>query len=305
MTQTRALRTKRKKSRNDLSGYFYIAPFFIVFGVFGAFPIVYTAWIALHDWNPIGTQTWVGLDNFTFLVSDPRFWNAVRNTFSIWFISTVPQLLFALILAAALNNALLKWATGYRMSILVPQVTSVLAVGIIFTQIFGREFGLANYLLESFGMERLDWQSGVLSSHVAISTMVMWRWTGYNALIYLAAMQSIPRDLYEVADIDGANTFRKFFHITIPQIRPAIIFTVIISTIGGMQVFAEPLIFGGNSNFTGGSDRQFQTLTMLLYEQGFGRFKFGYASAIAWALFVIILIVSIVNYMITRRISRE
>jgi cellobiose transport system permease protein len=290
------------------SGYAYIAPFFIIFALFGLFPIIWTAWVSLREMSPLD-GIWggvsVGLDNFhRLLFEDPRFWNAVRNTFSIWLMSTIPQLLAALGLAHILNERLLKGKTFWRMSMLVPNITSVVAVAIIFSSIFGRDYGVANWVLESLGFSRIEWNAGVLSSHIAISMMVMWRWTGYNALIYLAGMQAIPKDLYESATIDGAGRWRQFVHVTIPQLRPTIIFTVIISTIGGMQIFAEPLILGGQGGgTTGGSARQFQTLTLFLYEQGFREFRFGYASAIAWLLFMIILIFSIVNYFISRRIA--
>lgn len=297
------------KTRIDekASPWVYIAPFFIIFAIFGLFPILYTAWVSLHEWNPIGDRVWVGLENFQqLLFEDPRFWNAARNTLSIWVLSTLPQLGVALAIAHLLNQAMLRWSTGLRMGVLVPQITSVLAVAIIFSSIFGRDYGLFNWVWTAMGFERVDFQAGVLSSHVAISTMVMWRWTGYNALIYLAALQAIPRDLYESAAIDGANEWRKFINITIPQIRPTIIFTVIVSTIGGMQIFAEPLIFGGQGQgVTGGSARQFQTLTLFLYEQGFRNFKFGYASAIAWLLFLLILVFALVNYLATRKISQS
>ena len=289
-----------------LSPYLYIAPFFIVFAVFGFFPILYTGWVALHDWNPIGDRVFLGLDNFErLLFEDPRFWNATRNTFSIWILSTVPQLVVALGLAYVLNERFLKGRTFFRMSVLVPNITSVLAVAIVFSSIFGRDYGIANYLMDLVGLEPIEWQSRKLSSHIAISTMVMWRWTGYNALIYLAGMQAISRDLYEAAAIDGANRLRQFFHVTIPQLRPTIIFTVIVSTIGGMQIFAEPLIFGGaQQGTTGGTARQFQTLTLFLYEQGFRNFDFGYASAIAWLLFLFILVFSVVNFLLIRRIAQ-
>lgn len=301
-------RRGRLRARLDERGspWLYIAPFFIIFLVFGLFPILYTGWVSLHQWNPIGTRQWVGLDNFRqLLLADPRFWRAVRNTFSIWFISTVPQLLLALGLAHILNRNLLRWSTAFRMGVLVPQITSVLAVAIVFSSIFGRDYGLFNWVWSSIGFERVDFQAGTLASHLAISTMVIWRWTGYNALIYLAAMQAIPRDLYEAAAIDGANELRKLTNITIPQIRPTILFTVIVSTIGGMQIFAEPLVFGGQGGVTGGSARQFQTLVLFLYEQGFRNFKFGYASAIAWLLFLFILAFSLINFMATRRIARS
>lgn len=295
----------RRRKKRSLVPYLYIAPFFVVFGVFGLFPLVYTAFISLWDWNPIGEKAFIGIENYTTLFADPRFWNAAKNTLVIWILSTVPQLVVAIVLAGVLNHALLRFKTAFRMAVLVPNITSVIAVGVIFTQLFGRDYGMINWIIEAFGGQGIDWQSGTLTSHVAVSTMVMWRWTGYNALIYLAAMQSIPASLYEAAAIDGANPVRRFFSITIPQLRPTIIFTVIISTIGGLQVFAEPLIFGGQGGVTGGSSRQFQTLALFLYEQGFRNFQFGYGSAVAWALFVIIAILTVINLKLSSRIASE
>jgi len=286
------------------SPYAFIAPFFIIFGLFGLIPLLFTAWVSLFAWNPIGDQTFIGMDNYFRLVSDPRFWNATYNTISIWLLTTIPQLFMALGLAAVLNNALLKWKTGWRVAMLIPNVTSVVAVGIVFASVFGRDYGLINWVISLFGFAPIDWQIGTLSSHVAIATMVEWRWTGYWALIFLAAMQAVPRELYEVASIDGASKFRQFRSVTIPQLRGTIIFMVTISTIGGLQVFAEPLIFGGQQNdVTGGVARQFQTLSLFLYEQGFRSFKFGYASAIAWVMCLIVLVFSLLNLLITRRIA--
>jgi cellobiose transport system permease protein len=287
-----------------LSPYVFIAPFFIVFGLFGLIPLLFTGWVSLFAWNPIGKQEFIGLDNYFHLVADSRFWNATFNTISIWVLTTIPQLFLALGLATVLNNAVLRFKTGFRMSMLIPNVTSVVAVGIVFASLFGRDYGLINWVIGLFGFAPIDWQVGTLSSHVAIATMVEWRWTGYWALIFLAAMQAVPRELYEVAAIDGASRLRQFRSVTIPQLRGTIIFMVTISTIGGLQVFAEPLIFGGQQNdVTGGVARQFQTLSLFLYEQGFRSFKFGYASAIAWVLFLIVLVFSLVNLVFTRRIS--
>jgi len=287
-----------------LSAYLFILPFFIIFGVFGLATILYTGWVSLFAWNPIGKQQFIGLDNYFHLWVDPRFWTATYNTIAIWFLSTVPQLFLALGLAAVLNNALLRFKTGFRMMAIVPNVTSVVAVGIIFTSIFGRDYGLINWLLGGVGVPRIDWESGQLTSHLAIGTMVIWRWTGYWALIFLAAMQAIPKELFEVAAIDGATRLRQFRSVTIPQLRATIIFMVTISTIGGLQIFAEPLIWGGQLNaYSGGNSGQYLTLSIFLYAQGFQSFKFGYASSIAWVLFVIILVIALVNLLVTRRIA--
>jgi cellobiose transport system permease protein len=190
------------------------------------------------------------------------------------------------------------------MSALIPNITSVAAVAIIFSQLFGRDYGLINWVLGLFGIDKVDWTANTWSAHIAVSTMIIWRWTGYNALIYLAAMQAVPKELYDSASLDGATSFQQLRKITVPAIRPTIIFTVIISTIGGMQVLAEPLLFGGNG-LTGGSDRQFQTLALYLYEVAFGRFDFGYASASSWVMFLIIVIVAAINFGIISRLRRS
>jgi cellobiose transport system permease protein len=291
----------------DLKGspYLYIAPFFLLFAGFGLFPLGYTAWVSLHDWSLLADEhPFVGLANYRELVADPYFWNALRNTVSILVLGTVPQLVLALLIAHLLSMRL-RGQTFFRLGMLLPNVASVVAVAVIFSQLFGRDFGLINWLLESAGLGRIDWQAGTASSHIAIATMIVWKWTGYNALIYLAAMQAVPGDLYESATIDGASTLRQLRSITIPMIRPTIVFTVMVSTIYGLQIFAEPQLFagGGQEALTGGSSRQFQTLTLYLYEHGFHRgFQFGYASATAWAMFGIIVVAAAVNYLLVRRI---
>jgi len=305
-TEERVVPRRGLLHRLDVKGspYLYIAPFFILFLGFGVFPLIYTAWVSLHEWSLLSDEhPWVGFGNYTKLFDDPAFWNALWNTASIWVLSTVPQLLMALVLAHILNQRL-RGQTFWRMSALIPNITSVAAVAIIFSQLFGRDYGLINWVLGLFGIDKVDWTANSWSAHLAVSAMIIWRWTGYNALIYLAAMQAVPKELYDSASLDGATSFQQLRKITVPAIRPTIIFTVIISTIGGMQVLAEPLLFGGNG-LTGGSDRQFQTLALYLYEVAFGRFDFGYASASSWVMFLIIVIVAAINFALTSRLRRS
>jgi cellobiose transport system permease protein len=286
-----------------VSPYLYIIPFFIVFLGFGLFPLVYTFYVSLNHWElGASTHQWVGFHNYTKLLADTYFWNALRNTGSIWVLSTVPQLFAALGLAHVLNRRL-RFRTFFRVGVLVPNVTSVVAVAIIFAQLFGRDFGLINWLLHFVGIGPIAWQVGRWGSHPAISLMIIWRWTGYNTLLYLAALQAVPRELYEAAAIDGASSAQQFRRITIPLLRPTIIFTVIVSTIYGMQIFAEPLLFDSSvGSLTGGASREFQTVTMYLYEQGWRNLQFGYAAAVAWMLFIVIVVFVIVNYTLTKRI---
>ncbi|TDD24876.1 carbohydrate ABC transporter permease [Nonomuraea diastatica] len=291
-----------------VSPYAYVAPFFLLFCAFGLFPLIYTAWVSLHEWTLLSeTQTFIGLDNFATLLTDDYFWNATFNTLSIGVLSTVPQLALAIWLAHLLNRRL-RLQTLFRVSLLLPNVTSVVAVVVIFSQLFGRDFGMINWVLSWFGVGGIDWAAGTASSHVALSVMIMWRWTGYNALIFLAAMQAVPRELYEAATLDGAGNFTQLRRITIPMIRPTMIFVVIVSTIGAMQIIAEPMLFGQSSGggggiATGGPDRQFQTLALFVYEQGFANstFDFGYASAASWLMFLAVVIVAGINFLITRR----
>jgi len=284
------------------SPYVFVAPFFVVFAIFGVFPLVYTGWVSLHDWHLIGDHTFVGFANYTELFADPDFWNAVANTFGIFLIATVPQLLVALMIANLLNRAL-RARTMFRMGVLVPTVTSVAAVGVVFGQLFARDVGLVNYLLTSIGIERIDWQADRLSSWIAIATMVDWRWTGYNALILLGAMQAIPRDLYDAASVDGAKPWQQFWRITVPLLRPTLVFVVIVATIGGLQLFTEPVIFGFG-RMQGGTLGQFQTITMYMYENAFQRFQYGYGSAIAWTLFAMVVVISLLNVAVVRRMVR-
>jgi cellobiose transport system permease protein len=212
----------------------------------------------------------------------------------------VPQLLIALGLAHMLSYKL-RGSTFFRVSMLMPYATSVAAATIVFAMLFGRDFGLINWFLGLFGVDRIDWENGRWSSQVAISTIVTWRWTGYNALIYLAAIAAIPKELYEAAAVDGANRWQQLRHVTIPGIKPVIVFTVVISTIGATQLFGEPLLFGGAGGYRGGHDHQYQTLGLLLYEQGWFNFQLGRAAATAWTMFLIIMVAVGVNALLAAR----
>jgi cellobiose transport system permease protein len=286
-----------------LSPYLYISPFFLLFAITGLFPLVYTAWVSLHNWNLIGGQgKFTALENYAFVVAQPYFWNAVGNTFSIFLLSSVPQVVIALAIAAVLD-ANLRARTFWRMGVLVPFVVAPVAVGLIFNNLFADQFGLINEILKVVGLDPVRWHSDPLASHAAIATMVNFRWTGYNALIFLAAMQAIPRDVFEAATIDGAGRLRQFFSVTVPMLRPTVIFVVITSTIGGLQIFDEPRVF--DQSGLGGADRQWQTLTMYIWELGWGQRNFGRASAVAWLLFLIIVLIALLNFVITKRIASQ
>jgi cellobiose transport system permease protein len=296
---------KRLRRPGRRSGYAYIAPFFVVFLAFSLYPWLDTAWVSLHDvrLTTYQHQTWIGLDNYRNLLSNKFFWNAFRNTVTIGIISTVPQLCLALGIAHLLNYRL-RGRTFFRVAMLMPYATSLAAATVIFLELFDKNQGIINWGLHHvLHLPAVDWQGSKWPSQVAVSAIVTWRWTGYNALIYLASMQAIPFERYEAAAVDGASRWRQFRDITLPGLRPTILLTIVVSTIGSTQLFGEPMLFqgGGPSPELGGSDRQYQTLSMYFYERGFADRHLGRAAAIAWAMFLIVVVLAAAYAYLLRR----
>ncbi|MDX2546882.1 carbohydrate ABC transporter permease [Streptomyces sp. WI04-05B] len=283
------------------SPYAYISPFFILFGLVGLFPLLYTAYVSLHDWDLIGGQgDFVGLDNFTFVLDQPVFWDSLGNTVSIFLLSTVPQIALALVLASLLH-ANIRARTFWRMGVLLPYVIAPVAVSLIFSRMFADQSGLVNALLEQLGVDPIGWHRDSTPAHIVIANMVNFRWTGFNTLVLLAAMQAISRDLYEAAILDGAGRVRQFFSVTVPSIRPTIVFVVITSTIGGLQIFDEPRLY--DTQGLGGSSGQWKTITLYLYELGWNQQRLGRAAAVAWLLFLLIIVFALVSNWLSRRIA--
>jgi len=295
--------------------YLLVSPFFILFSVFGLFPLIYNGVVAFRNWSLLNPAAdgWAGFANFSRLVNDEKFWNALTNTFGIFFLSTVPQLFLALVIAALLNRRL-RAQNFFRVGILLPYVTPIVASTLVFSQVFARDYGLANWILSLFGVtstlgggqviEGLDWRSTRMTSWFAIALMVNWKWIGYNALLYLSAMQSIPKDVYEAAALDGAGAWTQLWRVTVPMIRPMVIFTVVLSTIGGLQLFTEPMLFEQNAQAaTGGTRGQWQTVAQLIYKTGWKDLNLGYAAAMSWGLFFIIVIIASINAFLSNRLG--
>jgi len=274
-----------------------------VFFAFSLYPWIDTAWLSLHDvrLTTYDQQTWIGLGNYHNLLTNKFFWNAFKNTITIGIISTVPQLCMALGIAHLLNYRI-RGRTFFRVALLMPYATSLAAATVIFVELFDKNTGIINWGLQNvFHIPPIDWQGSKWPSQVAVSTIVIWRWTGYNALIYLAGMQSIDYSLYEAASIDGASRWRQFLYVTLPGLRPVILFTIVVSTIGATQLFGEPLLYDPTGQPNGGSSKQYQTLGLLMYQQGWTYDRLGLASATAWTMFVIIVMAVLVNLLFARR----
>ncbi|GAB3952102.1 sugar ABC transporter permease [Kribbella albertanoniae] len=281
--------------RQAFPQYAAISPFFILFAVFGAFPILFSIWISFHSWDGIGAMKFVGFEQYSYLLGDPKFWQAIGNTMIIWVLSTVPMLLLALVIANALHNAT-RFRTFYRIAYFIPNVTSVVAVTLVFGSIFSNNFGLLNAFLQSIGLGKVEWLTQPWGIKIAIATIVTWRWVGYNAIIFLAGLQAISADVYEAAKVDGASPRQTFWRITVPMLRPVILFTAVTSTIGGLQIFTESRVLFGDTNNIGGPGDAGMTIVSYLYQSAFIKNQFGYGAAIGWALFILIVLFSIINW---------
>lgn len=293
---SRTTRTAKPARRRSIWSYwrFYLAlsPFYVIFLVFGLYPVASTILLAFQKWDGLGARQLVGLQNFRFLLEDSTFWLSLWNTVVLFAMSTVPTLAIAMVLAVMLHSAV-RLKGVYRIAYFIPNITSLVAAAIFFAAVFSTNFGLINAGLRSLGLPTEDWLGQPWGIKIAISTMIVWQWTGYNTIIYLAGLQAIPTEQYEAAKVDGAGPFRTFFSITLPQLRPVVLFTVIMSTIGGLQTFTEPQVMVGNSGGTGQSGL---TVVMYFYNQAFGANDYGYAAAIALSIFMLVLLFTAINW---------
>jgi cellobiose transport system permease protein len=296
---------KKKKPKELLEAvranrmvYVLISPFFILYAIFGLYPMVYSFLLSFFKWSGSGEKEFVGFLNYQYLFKDAVFLKSVVNTLIIWCLSTIPMVILALIFAFILNLGTLKCKSVFRAVYFLPNVTSTVAVAIVFATMFASNYGLVNFLLTSLGMDPVKWMSVPFWVQFVIALVVMWRWTGYNAIIALAGLQKIPSDLYEAARIDGASNWQIFCRITIPLLNPTIIFIIVTSTIGGWQLMEESYMLVGKA---GGIAKSGMTVVLYLYNKAFLERQFGYGSAVSWGLFVIICAFSFLNWKLVQR----
>lgn len=293
--------TEQRRSR--ITAYTFISPFFIIFGIFGLYPILFTIYLSFFKWDALGPMKYVGLKNYELITSDPTFWISFTNTLIMGVMGTVPQLIVALLLAILLNSALTKFKKTFRILYFMPNITSIVAVTLVFATMFGNN-GMINWILNSLGLENVAFNSGFWGVKIAISTMVMWRWVGYNTIIFLSGLQSIPTDLYEAARIDGANSRQQLAFITLPLLKPFIVFVTLLSTIGALQLFTEPYVFLGQTG-SGSTREEGVTMVTYLYSEAFRNGFFGTAAATAVMLLLFTIVFSVLNMVVTNRMGGD
>ncbi len=286
-----------KASRREaLAAALFLLPNILGFVVFTAGPVLASLGISLLDWNLLGSPRWVGLDNYTALIRDSEFWDSLRATLYYTLGSVPLGIIPALLLALALNQKI-RGLAFYRTVYFIPVVSSTVAVALLWRWIYNPNFGILNFLLNNlFGFLRLpfrapDWLQSTTWAMPAIILMSAWKGLGYNMVLYLAGLQGISRTFYEAAEIDGATNWQKFWFITLPLLTPTTFFVTIISIIGSFQVFEQAYIMTA-----GGPARSTVTTVYYIYANGFQRYKMGYASAVAWVLFALILTVTLIQW---------
>lgn len=275
--------------RKYLAPYLFLSPFFLLFAIFWVWPIAYSFWLSFLNTR---SRPWTfDLDfNWGRLASDPFFWEALGNTMLILAVQVPIMIAFAVLLSVALGSDLLKVKGFFRFAFFAPLVLGAVPYSAVFRLMFNTDFGVFNYALTTLGLPPVQWFFEGTPAMIAIMIALTWRWTGYNAIILLSGLQSIPQQLYEAARIDGANAWQQFWSITIPLLRPVLLFTFVLSTIGTLQLFTEPWLITQT-----GPGAATETLVTYLYKQGFRSFNFGYASAIAYTVALIAIFFSLIQ----------
>ena len=278
--------------------YVLLSPFVVLFGVFGVFPLLFSLFLAFQTWEPISglsAMQFAGVDNFLFALQDDWFWKSLGNTAWLALASGVPQHLVAIPLACFIHASFKRLRNGMVGAYFMPYITSTVAIAILFSSLFATDFGLINVGLQAMSRvpglswlipaDAIDWLNDPDRIKPAIAIIVFWRYVGFNVVLYLTALQTIPKDLYEAATMDGAGRLQQFFFITLPSLKPMIFFGVTLSVIGGLQLFEEPFILTGGR---GGSDQAGMTAAIYLYRMAFDFNDFGAASAMSWLLFILV-----------------
>jgi lactose/L-arabinose transport system permease protein len=271
--------------------YLFISPFFIFYAIFALYPMLFSIYLSLTTWKGIGPLTFVGIDNFIRLTKDKVFWQSMQNG-GILFLLYVPVMLFlALVLAVILNSGRVRGFRFFRTIIFLPFITNMVAAGFAFRILLTQQNGLINVALGWVGIPAVPWLESMWGARVSLALLIIWAWLGYNMVIMMAGLQTISNELNEAAMVDGATPIGAFFHITIPLMRPVILFCAITSLMGSFGLFAEvsTLTQGGPANAT-------ITPLIRIYNAAFGSLQFGYASALAYTYFAIIFVATILQF---------
>jgi multiple sugar transport system permease protein len=279
---------RQKIDWRKLTPYGFLTPALVLFSMFLFFPVLFALFMSFNKWGMIGNPEFVGLENYINLFQDPLFWTSVKNTL-IFSISVPFKVALALVIAVILNQKI-KGLVFFRAAFFFPVILSMVVVGLIWQWMFSPSYGFINFVLEKL---ELPPQNLLINPDYAMLVIILvsvWKGLGSNLLLFLAGLQSIPKSLYEAADIDGANTWQKFWYVTVPLLKPTTLFVLIITFIGSFKIFDLAYVITG-----GGPGNSTLVLVHYIYQEAFQRFNMGYASAAAYVFFIILFVLTLVQ----------
>jgi lactose/L-arabinose transport system permease protein len=288
-----------RRRRRRPTAWIFAGPAAVLFVLFFAYPLG-ASLLQSFTTEDAGATHWVGLDQYRRMIDDPAFLESLFNTGVILVVQVPVMIGLALVLAVLLNQSWLRFRGTWRAVYFLPAVTTLVAYAVVFQVLLKTDGGLVNQILGAAGIGRVDWLNSPTWARVSLIASLTWRWTGYNAVILLAGLQSIGKEQYEAAAIDGATTFSTYTRVILPQLRPVVLFCVITSTIGTLQLFDENYVLT-----RGGPDDATLTPVVYLYKVGFQQLDFGYAAAIAWVVVALIAAISALQYLAFGRERRR
>jgi lactose/L-arabinose transport system permease protein len=272
--------------------YVFVSPFYIFFAIFSLYPILFSVYLSFSEWKGRGPITFIGLDNFALLLKDRVFWQSMLNGVILFFMYVPPMTLLALVLAVILNSRRVRGFRIFRTLIFLPYITNMVAAGFTFRLLLNEKYGLFNILLNTVGIQSVPWLESVGGARISLCLLIIWAWLGYNMVIMLAGLQTIPRELTDAALIDGASHVQAFMYVTIPLMRPVITFSVVLSTMGSFGLFTEVYTL---TNPPGGPMNATITPIISIFNQAFTNFRFGYASAMSYVYFAFIFVLTLLQ----------
>ena len=283
------------RMKQERWGYLFISPFYISFAIFSFIPLLLSLWMSLTRWKGVGPMAYVGLFNFGLVLQDRLFWQSMLNGLLLAFMH-IPVLLFlALVLAVILSSGRVRGYRVFRLIIFLPYITNMAAAGFTFAILLEANSGLVNVGLGYLGLPAVPWLENEWWARVSLTLLIIWAWLGYDMVIMMAGLQTIPKELTEAALVDGATPIQAFFRVTIPLMRPVLIFLVITSTIGAFSLFTE--VFALTNTGPAGA-----TLTPVIriFNVAFDSYQFGYAAALGYVFFAIIFVISLMQFRFNR-----
>ncbi|TXS65980.1 carbohydrate ABC transporter permease [Streptomyces sp. sk2.1] len=289
----------RRVRRRRPTAWIFAGPAAVLFALFFAYPLG-ASLVQSFTAEEAGTTRWAGLDQYRRMIDDPVFLKSLLNTGAILAVQVPVMIGLALVLAVLLNQSWLRFRGTWRAVYFLPAVTTLVAYAVVFQVLLKTDGGLVNQILGAVGIGQIDWLNSPTWARISLIVSLTWRWTGYNAVILLAGLQSIGKEQYEAAAIDGAGTLSTYVRVILPQLRPVVLFCVITSTIGTLQLFDENYVLT-----RGGPDDATLTPVLYLYRVGFQQFDFGYAAAIAWVVVLLIAAISALQYLAFGRERRR